>query len=278
MNSQNINRQNNSEGKLMRLKIVPVICLTFFGLHTSLIGGTIREQFEKTFKFKQGGTLILENTNGSVAVESWSKEEVRVEAEKIVKAKSRRQAEEIMKKVRIDIKQDTDYLEIQTHIPRHRTGFWDSIFGGGTSISVTYYLKVPHELRLDISTVNGGVEMEQVGGEIRVKSTNGRIRLFETQGVVDAKTTNGSIEVDFRDFEENEDMSFKTTNGGIKLYLPENFRAYVNASTTNGSINTDFPIKVHGEISKRRLRGEISGGGGTVDLHTTNGSIRILKR
>ena len=267
----------------MKTKITPIFSLAFLGLllfqYSLLNADTLREKFEKTFKLKSGGKVVLSNTNGHVEVESWDRDEVRVEAEKIVKAGSRREAEEVMERVRIEINHDEDYLEIETRLPKRRGGgFWDWVFGDDVSISVQYRLIVPTELTLDVSTVNGHVDIDEVGGQIRVQSTNGHIKVFEAKGTVDARTTNGGIEVELLDFEEDEDMSFKTTNGGIKVYFPENFRAYVNASTTNGSIKTDFPIGVRGKLSKRRLRGEINGGGGRIGLHTTNGSIRILER
>lgn len=262
----------------MRSKSVPVIFLPFLLLYSSLDAGTLREKFDQTFDFRRGGKLILTNTNGGIVVEAWDRNEVRIEAEKIVKSRDRRLAEEIMKEIRIEIDHNDDYLEIHTKIPKHKHGFWGSVFGDRVSISVKYRLTVPRELKLDVSTVNGAVDVSDVSGNIRVKSTNGHVHVYEAKGTVDAKTTNGGIDVELLDFDEDEDMSFKTTNGGIKVYFPRNFRAYVDAKTTNGSITTDFPIKVRGEISRKRLQGSINEGGGRIKLHTTNGSIKILER
>ncbi len=262
----------------MRYRNLSIYSLIFVSLFGSLNAGTIREKYEETFKFKPGGQLILTNTNGSIIIESWDKEQIRVEAEKTVKASNRRTAEQIMEKIEIEIKHEDNFLEIKTHLPRRRGGFWDSVFGEGVNMSVRYRLYVPRELKLDIGTVNGGVDVSEVSGKIRVRSTNGHVHIYEAGGSVNAKTTNGGIEVELLEFDDDEDMSFKTTNGGIKVYFPANFHAYIDARTTNGSIKTDFPIKVRGEISKRRLRGSINSGGGNIDLHTTNGGIKILER
>ncbi|MFQ5824022.1 MAG: hypothetical protein ACE5JB_08210 [bacterium] len=143
----------------MRTKIVPIICFAICSLYSSLNAGTLRQQLDKTFEFEKGGKLILRNTNGNIKLESWNRDEIKGEAEKIVKAKSLRRTEEIMKEVRIEIEHDIDYLEIQTHIPRYPNEFWDSIFRGGVSISVNYHLIVPNNLKLDISTVNGGIKI-----------------------------------------------------------------------------------------------------------------------
>ena len=158
---------------------------------------------------------------------------MRVEAEKIVKARSRRQAEEIMERVQIEIEQGRGYLEIRTKYPKRRGGFWDSLFGDGASISVKYRIFVPNEANMDISTVNGKVGVTDVAGNIRVMTTNGGIEVHEAKGSVNAKTTNGGIVVELVEFEDDEDMTFRTTNGSIKVYFPENFRADVEARTTN---------------------------------------------
>jgi len=72
-----------------------------------------------------------------------------------------------------------------------------------------------------------------------------------------------------------EDMVFRTTNGGITLSIPAATQANLTARTTNGSIKTDFPITVQGTFSRNRLEGELNGGGGSIELRTTNGSIHI---
>ena len=111
-----------------------------------------------------------------------------------------------------------------------------------------------------------------------MKTTNGGIEVREGKGSVQAKTTNGGIDVELLEFEEDEDMNFRTTNGSIRVYFPENLRADIDARTTNGSVRTDFPIEVRGKFSKRRLKGKINGGGGRIVLHTTNGGIKILEQ
>jgi len=248
-------------------------------LFSSANAGTHEEKVEKTFSMRKGGELILDNENGRVTIESWGREEIKVEAIKIVKTGSRRRAQEIMREIQIDFVYDADdaYLGVKTRIPRKHNGFWDDIFGDGASVSVTYHLMVPDQLDMVIESVNGKIEVSDVAGDIQVETTNGSIKIRGAGGRVDAKTTNGSIEAELQKFTANEDMLFKTTNGGITAYFPGDFHAEIDARTTNGSVRTDFPIRVQGEISKRRLRGTINEGGGRIKLHTTNGSIRILE-
>ena len=89
--------------------------------------------------------------------------------------------------------------------------------------------------------------------------------------------TNGSISSKLDRFEDDDRIYLKTTNGSIKLRLPEDAKADVEASTVNGSIHTDFALTVRGKILKRKLNGRINGGGGRVKLSTVNGSISIYE-
>lgn len=61
------------------------------------------------------------------------------------------------------------------------------------------------------------------------------------------------------------------------MRLPEPVNANVHASTSNGSINTDYEVTTS-RISKNVLEGRIGSGGPSIDLETSNGSIRLLKR
>ena len=54
----------------------------------------------------------------------------------------------------------------------------------------------------------------------------------------------------------------ETTNGGIKLRLPADAKASISARIVNGGIDTEgLSIQSSGEASKRRLDGNLNGGG-----------------
>ncbi len=241
----------------------------------ALLAGTQRETIEKTFQMGPGGEIIVKNTNGPIVVESWSRNEVRVEVEKTAKASSHEQAKDALERLRVEFEHQANYLEIETIYPKVHSGFLGSLFGNDVELAVSYRLLVPKQARLSVSTVNGKVTIEEVDGMIRSKTTNGRIAIARSSGEVDAKATNGSIKVELLDVHQDQDMFFKTTNGSIDVTFPSDFHANIDARTTNGSVKIDFPIEIHGELSKKRVRGTINGGGGGVRLHTTNGTIHL---
>jgi len=261
------------------LSLIAIIFMNLVAMVTLVSGVSIRETFNKEFHLESGGKVELDNTNGSVRISSWNRETIRIEAVKKVKAGSRSDAEHIMEKIEIEIEHDDDLITIDTHLPKRQgSGFWAALFSGGVEMSVSYEIVVPKEVDLELKTVNGTVEIKEIRGQIDAYTTNGAVKIYEVEGSVKAKTTNGAIEAELLEYDKTKEMRFKTTNGSISVYFPDDFAADIDAKTTNGSIKTDFPITVQGEYSRRRLSGVINGGGADVQLYTTNGSIKILKR
>jgi hypothetical protein len=66
---------------------------------------------------------------------------------------------------------------------------------------------------------------------------------------------------------------------GVSLALPERAKATVTASCTNGGISVgsldNFEVS---EKSRRHLEGKLNGGGTAVELHTTNGGVRLRSK
>jgi len=106
------------------------------------------------------------------------------------------------------------------------------------------------------------------------------MELTDVSGRIEVETTNGAIRTELARTGGDQRVDLETTNGSITLALPRDIRATVEASTTNGSIHSDFPIEVQGPSRRERTRAtvHINGGGGLMELRTTNGGIRIVER
>jgi len=259
------------------------IFILFIGVQ-QLFAGEIRERFEKTYPLKSGGEFRLKNTNGSVYISSWDRNEVKIEAEKVVRARSRDDAERLMKEINIDIRQSEGLVDVDTRLPkRHDGGFWDWIFsGGGVNIEVKYRITVPARVQLTASSINGEVRAQDISGRAEFETTNGRVAVINAEGSVNAETTNGAIEVSLAKVAPGETMRFETTNGRIEAEFPADFSADISAQTTNGHVDCDFPMTIQGRIRRTSLQGRIGSAGasetGRVTFRTTNGSIKISRR
>jgi len=232
---------------------------------------TIEDTLERTLPFSAGSRLEVSNTNGGIEVSTWDRNEIQIEARKKVKSSNAERAREAFEELEISIDETAGGVTIETEYPRRGSGGW----GRDVSMSVHYTIRVPVQSDLDLGTVNGKVRVEGVNGELDLHTTNGGIIVEDAGGHVSARTTNGGIDVELAQVSSGEDMTFRTTNGGITLLLPSDIRATLTARTTNGGIHTDFPITIQGSFGKNRLEGDLNGGGGSIELRTTNGSIRI---
>ena len=141
-------------------------------------------------------------------------------------------------------------------------------------VQVDFVVEVPDGVELEATTVNGDVAIRGLGSRVDATTVNGSIEI-ETEGAARATTVNGGITVRLGRLEGP--LEFTTVNGSVTLTLPGSTAADVEMSTVNGSIETDFPITVRGRWGPRSARGEIGGGGPTLEVTTVNGSIRLQR-
>lgn len=245
----------------------------------------VEEIFERTLDLAPGGSLSLDNVNGGITVRSWDRQEVKIWAKKVVKASSESTAREILQAIEIVIDSAAGVIEIETRLPRKK-------LGGRQQVSVKYELTVPREVavslvstnggirveglagEVDVETANGGIHVEDVGGSVRAHTTNGGIKAYDIRGAVEARTTNGGIFVEMRTGSISEDISFITTNGSVELRMQPDLAVRIEARTSNGRVSSDFSSP-EGQPSRKRLAVDLNGGGPTIELKTSNGSIRL---
>ncbi len=141
-------------------------------------------------------------------------------------------------------------------------------------VAVRFTVRLPRNVHIDASTVNGGLEIDGVSAPVQAATVNGRIAVNTSTGPVQATTINGSIEANMQTLTSG-DVRLTTVNGSVSAGLPANINANIDAETVNGRVETDFPVKIVGKISPRHLRGTIGTGGATLKLVTVNGSITL---
>lgn len=237
------------------------------GLSIGMASEQATDKWRRSFEIEAGGRFEVINVNGSVQVEPASGNAVEVEAERIARASTVDDAKELLAKTEIAEEVTPNAVTIRTRAPKT----W-----GSSRVEVRYVVKVPPSLRVRAATTNGGVKLLKVGNAIVAETTNGGVSGEELAGAVEASTTNGGIDLDFA--RVGGDIRAATTNGGVAVTVPRDARLSIEASVTNGGISVgDLPVEV-GEHSRRRLQGNLNGGGSRVALETTNGGIRLSGR
>ena len=247
-----------------------------------LQAASLEETFKKRIDAKGFDRVRVQNVNGSIEVSSWAGDEIEIIAYKKVRADDAERAGRMMEALTVEVTENGGELNVETVFPKgrrgHSGGFFSWLFGGGSSgSSVSYEIKVPKKMNLDLHSTNGALTVTSSSGEMVLGTTNGKIRAEDISGTVRARTTNGSLNISMKEVTKNEEMNLKTTNGSVKLYLPSTINADIEARTTNGRIRCELPLSEGYNKSKRRLDGEINNGGPLIYIKTTNGSVSILE-
>ena len=143
--------------------------------------------------------------------------------------------------------------------------------------AVDFVVRVPEGVKVDVQTVNGGLEVRGATAEVVARTTNGSVRAETLGGPVDARTTNGSIHASMRSVGSAREMDFRTTNGSVTVEMPASLGAEVEMSTVNDRVSTEFPVTMSGRIDPRRLRATIGDGSRRVTMRTVNGSVELRR-
>jgi len=95
---------------------------------------------------------------------------------------------------------------------------------------------------------------------------------------VSVRTVNGNVRATIEHLiNSSEPLELSTVNGSVQLDAPGDLNAVVDAETTNGGIESDFPLTINKGMIGKHIHGTIGQGGRSVELHTTNGSVRLKK-
>ena len=214
---------------MVRSAVFVAVVVLFSGCGGLTLGEDVQETFETTVQLDLDGRLSIENTNGSIRIETWDRDEVHIAARKSASS------ERALDRLEIEVEGEGRRVEVRTRF--RRIGWWGS---GG---HVDYKLRVPVTVDVEAETVNGSVRIESLAGDALAKTVNGAVRVEDCEGAVEAGTVNGNVEIHYSDVPSKENHDFATVNGGVDVYLPSDVAGQFSARTVNGSIKTDLGPK-----------------------------------
>ena len=260
---------------------------------------------DTTFNVPANARLELDNFSGEIAVRTWTRNAVRIEADH-------------GSRVRIDIDVSGSTVSIRAHDRR------------GMPTTVDYQLTVPAAMGLELSgvsteisvagskgeikasTVNGDVDVEggvkfvslnSVEGAVKLTGARGRMELSSVNegievhssvGDVVAETVNGDIELDVDaanveastvngsllyggPYKDDGVYTFSTHNGDIRLTMTDKTSATVSVATFSGDFNSSFPLQLSGTRRGKRFEFKLGTGKARVEVESFQGTIRIAR-
>jgi hypothetical protein len=210
------------------------------------------------------GTLTVDaGPNGSISVVGENRRDVQVRAKVQAWARDEAEAQRIVSAVNV---RSDGTLRADGPSREDRVGW-----------SVSYELLVPRESDLSLETHNGSIAISDVRGDLTFEAQNGSINLNGVAGNVHGRTTNGGVDAELTgNTWQGEGLDLRTTNGGVRLRIPDDYSARLETGTVHGGIDVDFPVTVQGRIG-REFATTLGKGGPLVRASTTNGGVRISR-
>jgi hypothetical protein len=235
-------------------------------------GREVGDEWNYSVKLRPNQRLWLRNTNGPIEVVGGKGDSVEVHAEKSWR-NSDPKAVELRAVpseggVTICAMWDAKERRCEAGGDYHLNGLRKN------DVAVRFTVVLPHGVPVDASTINGGLDINDVSAPVEANTVNGRIGVNTSAGPVHATTVNGSIEANMQALTSG-DVHLTTVNGSVMAGLPRKINAELDAETVNGRVESDLPVKLVGKMSTRHLRGTIGSGGPMLKLMTVNGSITV---
>ncbi len=117
--------------------------------------------------------------------------------------------------------------------------------------------------------VIGRVESE----DFTAKTSHSNVEIDELVGNTEIQTSHGNIDISVN---SNLQAELETSHGNITVSAPADFAADLDLQ--GGRIRMASAFDFDGTIKKERARGQLNGGGATIDARTSHGSITFKTR
>jgi DUF4097 and DUF4098 domain-containing protein YvlB len=209
-----------------------------------------------------GGMISVDaSQNGGISIKGWDRSDVLVRSQIRAYAPTDDQAKALAAQIAVQ----TTGPQVRAYgPPNDRERSW----------SVSYEVFVPSRTSGNFETVNGGVSISDVTGNLEFKTVNGGLSLHRVGGYVHGHTTNGGVSIELGgDRWEGQGLDVTTTNGGVTLRVPHNYSAQLEARTNNGKIRAADVA----ETQTNHISTALGAGGAILKVTTTNGGVSLSR-
>ncbi|WP_345953876.1 hypothetical protein [Mucilaginibacter sp. PAMB04168] len=212
--------------------------------------GELKEKskaYSKSYSVDANDKLEINNTYGKVTVNTWTKNEIKVDVQMKAYANEEEDAQKMLDKITISDSKENSVVSFKTTIERNTTGNHTFVIGtwfnGGKShtskLEVNYVVYMPAKSQLDLTNKFGGVMLPDLSGRVNLKLSYGTL--------VSQQLTHPENDI-------------KVSFGDAKI-----------ASMYSGDVNVSYGKLILGTADK--LRAKISFGSMNVDKLKSSGDI-----
>lgn len=220
-----------------------------------------QQHVSKRYPTGKNVQLVLKNIQGTITVESWERDEIKVSA--TMESPSAQFSPRLVNGgLSIDVMSDNR--------------------GRGDVGDVNFKIQVPVSTSVDVSTIRGDIHVTNIrGGSVRARvSSEGDIDLTGINALkVIASNTSGDILFD-GEFARGGTYEFTSGHGAINIRIPGDSAFRLTAATSSKKIalghfwNNSFQSSGDG----RRYIGDVGDGRASVSVTNLSGSISFIRR
>lgn len=224
--------------------------------------GEVRDEIRKTVELSPGARVNVSGINGAVIIETSNTRTAEIFIERTA------ESQESLNRRKIVINNTADSLTIKGE---KEGSFLGKIFGSNPKEKVT--LRLPRQIALNTSGVNGAVKVGEIDGPVEVSGINGRVDVAEASGSANFSGINGQVSFALRGLSKAIDIS--GINGNIEMRLSEGVNADLQASGMNGVVTSELSHVVVDKTSRGNYTARIGNGGTQISASGINGNIRL---
>ena len=249
---------------------------------------TLASDADTTFAVPRGTTLRVANYAGSVVIETWSKDAVRIEAthSELDKVWIRSVDGALLIKTTSSPKAQRS-ADIRITAPA-----WMNLEVSGTHTDVAVE---GTRGQVHVTTVHGDVDVMRGSGHMELNTVNRDIRVANSVGsvvaesvngdcvlramdadTVDASTVNGSIVYEGT-YRPRGSYHFASHNGDVAVAVPTKCDASFAVATFSGDFVSAFPVSVTGSSRGRRVHFSLGTGSARIELKSFQGTIHLYQ-
>ncbi|HOC18972.1 MAG TPA: DUF4097 family beta strand repeat-containing protein [Vicinamibacterales bacterium] len=120
---------------------------------------------------------------------------------------------------------------------------------------------------------SGAVRVEHVGrGDLDVSSSSGHVTVTGVDGAARVSSSSGGVDVEGR---PSGPWDIHSSSGSIVLRVPKDAAFELDARVSSGGIDLSHPVTLSGRVDRRRVQGQVRGGGPLVAVRSSSGGITI---
>lgn len=134
-----------------------MLTLIFAGAFIQASGQVSEKRISKEYAVNEGFTLGIDNAYGEINIVNWNQDKVAVDITISVEARSESKAEELLKKIEIDISESRSEVYFDTEVEQINTT-------GKTNIKVVYDVKAPAYINAVLEQSYGNVYIQELTG------------------------------------------------------------------------------------------------------------------